>query len=403
MLPPVICPGPGGLEPSLTLLDVYGPGHVYHPIAPERGAEWIRDDPNLVGLGIARRLPIAGGMAMLCPPAAASPRGFELLEAAGIRRPANLIVVDSPASQRHAIDQLARANLRIALQHAHPLDELPAPAWWIAPELLSFLNNKANLAKLAPDGHIPHREIISGAELSPEHPAIRRYPVFVKVATELSTGGATAVRRCRTPAELAAVAVEFAGQGTVVVEDAFEFERSFCVQFAITPDGMVRYLGAAEQIINEHCGYAGSWFDLRTEPDVGFIELGTAISELASALGYYGIAGYDMARRADGKVIVFDLNFRINGSTTALLLSQSIFAARGTPVLRSGRWQGTGTFADLRDVVMRATEAGWLVPYAVVDPQYSSTPDAHPLLGALIVGESGEAVNARDAQLRAML
>jgi hypothetical protein len=48
-------------------MDVYGAGHVYNAIAPERGADCIRGDPNIVGLGVGRRLPIAGALPMLCP------------------------------------------------------------------------------------------------------------------------------------------------------------------------------------------------------------------------------------------------------------------------------------------------------------------------------------------------
>jgi hypothetical protein len=391
------------LESSLTLMDVYGAGHVYNPIAPERGDDWIRSDPNNVGLGVARRLPIAGALPILCTPAAASTRGFELLEAAGLRRPEHLVLVDSPESQRAALKKLACTHPRVALQHAYPVDELPQTAWWIPPELLSFLNNKANLTKLVPDGHTPRREVVPIADLSPEHPAIRHYPVFVKVATDLSTGGGTAVRRCRTPVELVAVRAEFANQPSVVVEEEFEFDRSFCVQFAIAHDASVRYLGAAEQIVNERCGYSGSWFDLRAEADAGFMDIGTAISEVGGAMGYYGIAGYDMARRTDGTVIVFDLNFRINGSTTPLLLSQSVLDAHHRPVMRSGRWQGSGSFEDLRETTLRASNEGWLTPYATVEPQDASNPDAHPLLGALIAGTSREDVDARDAQFRAML
>lgn len=391
----------GVIELALTLMDVHGPGHVYDPVPPPGGSTWLRNDAAMLDLGIARKLLISGTLPTICPADSATPAGLSLLEHAGLQRPSDLIIYESLDSYRAAIDEIARRGTKIVFQHAQPAGVAARAASWIAPELLEFLNNKANLAKLTPEEHGPRREVVPVAELSPAHPAIRDYPVFVKAVTDLSTGGGVAVRSCASPAELAEVSEVFASCENVIVEDSIDFESTFCVQFAVLPDGTSRYLGAAEQICEAN-RYTGSWLDLRTEPDPEFVEVGAAIIEVAAAMGYRGIAGFDMGRDPSGRVVVFDLNFRINGSTIPLLLAESVAETREAPVLRSSRYVGTGSFEELLHAAHRAIDERWFVPFA------TRAPDAHsrasrPLLAGLIVGDSRDAVAVRDAELRARI
>jgi hypothetical protein len=388
----------GVIEPATTLMDLYGPGHVYDPVPPAAASDWLRSDPSMLGLGIARKLPISGDLPMICPAAAATEAGLSLLEDVGLRRPQQLVVYDSEETYRQAVDDLVRRGTTMVFQHAQPPEAVPASAWWIAPELLAHLNNKGNLAKLAPEGNIPRRDTVPVAELRPDHPSVEQYPGFLKAVTDLSTGGGVAVRAYGSPAEFNEALEAFQGCETVIVEGAIEFERTFCVQFAALPDGATAYLGAAEQICDSN-SYAGSWLDAAAEDDPGFVEVGTAIMDIAGAMGYRGIAGFDMGRDPTGRVVVFDLNFRINGSTTPLLLEDSVAAVRGMPIMRSSRYIGGGSFEDLLDAARRASDEGWFLPFATraQDPKY---PGSRPSIAGMIIGDTRESIMAHDAELR---
>jgi len=116
--------------------------------------------------------------------------------------------------------------------------------------------------------------------------------------------------------------------------------------------------------------------------------MGAATARAAAARGYRGVAGFDVARTADGRLVLLDANFRFNGSTVALLLAESL----GAPVVRSAGWSFDGPFESLERLLRG--ERGHFVATGFWDP-----PRGAPSLTGLVHGASREEVAARLREL----
>lgn len=116
--------------------------------------------------------------------------------------------------------------------------------------------------------------------------------------------------------------------------------------------------------------------------------------------GYRGFAGFDMGVDAAGQIWVFDLNFRLNGSTTGLLLLRAGFDQLGAPVMRTRSWTAGVGFADLARAVRAAAARGELLPFCLYDPGDGPTPGR---LGGAVLGRSRQEVCQRESDLAARL
>jgi hypothetical protein len=123
------------------------------------------------------------------------------------------------------------------------------------------------------------------------------------------------------------------------------------------------------------------------------------IVERAAALGYRGFAGLDMAVCADGGLRVFDLNFRLNGSTVAVLLHGEIHRTRGTAVMRLRSLRATGRFDAMIGAAREAVARGLLVPLATYRPPGGSEPGGAPGLLGLVLGRSRDEVARHEEEL----
>ena len=89
----------------------------------------------------------------------------------------------------------------------------------------------------------------------------------------------------------------------------------------------------------------------------------------AATRGYRGIAGFDMVVDYNGDLKVINLNFRLNGSTPAVLWKKSLCEKFGSDcVTRLVQWSVPGPLARHLSALHRLVDAGELLPLAVFDP-----------------------------------
>jgi hypothetical protein len=109
-----------------------------------------------------------------------------------------------------------------------------------------------------------------------------------------------------------------------------------------------------------------------------------------------------MAVVEDGRILVFDLNFRVNGSTAALLLAESVQRTSGRTVLRFRALQASGTYYDLLNSVYASMHKGIFLPLSSYDPEVGGHPKTRPRLTGLILGETREEVEEHERELSSM-
>src|SRR5271154_4173353 len=169
------------------MAEVHGPGFVYAPRAHPKTCDWIIRDPALLDAITGNQIAVLGEMPMVCSAGAATPTGLELLAEAGLEVPASTHTYRDPQNAIEMAAHFAECGTKVVVQHIYPGGVLSDTALWIDARLLSYLNNKANLAELVPTTNLASRSIVSPGAFFGSADS-QPLPVVLKVATGLSTG-----------------------------------------------------------------------------------------------------------------------------------------------------------------------------------------------------------------------
>lgn len=384
------------LRPAATLGALYGDLKVFVPRASFTPYGWLPTDASTLDFLTGGQLTVAGDMPVVCHASVATDWIVDLLRDAGFDVAPNRLVFRDRDDCATLLRGLGRRERSLVLQHVHPPNEVPDDAYWIDRELLAYLNNKGNLGRLVPAELCPRRRLVALDRLCTER---RAFPVVVKAPSEMSSGAGFAVTICHRQDDLEVAAARFATCREVVVEDFIDIERNLCVQYVVAPDGVVSYLGAAEQVVDGDGNYLGNWLERDAAPPA-VVSAGMGVVETAAALGYRGIAGLDIVVARDGTVLVIDLNFRLNGSTVPLLLADALRAAYGDDhVVRFRGWR-VAAGRPARAVVEAAVATGGVVPLSVLDPDASPYEDACARVAGLVVAASRDEIEDAERRLR---
>lgn len=369
------------MRPFLDLARIYGPDIVYNGNASFTRPGWTQGGRATRDFRTGDHLTIAGDVGYILARAAATEAGLLLLRDAGFELPPRRLLYDGSESYRHL---LGRIGETMVVQHVHPVEDITRA--WIPRDLLCFLNNKRNYAEIVPARFLPRRHVLPRREVTTLSP-----PVVVKAVTDLSTGGGRDVRLCRTACDLEAAWHYFRCVEEVIAEEWLSFDESICIQFVALRDGSIRCLGFSTQVVSPEGRYLGNLFDIEADPPPFPVEAGQAIMERAVALGWRGIAGFDMATCADGSLKVFDLNFRLNGSTGPLLLSEAIAERLGSARFRYRTWEADQEFPEMLLWARDRMESRSLVPLATYDPAETAAPLDPPRISGCepLEGRSG--------------
>jgi len=381
------------LKPSLSLGQIYGPDHVYCPRPSPRRSTWLPQDELVMANATGATLPVSGSMPLVCAPGVATASGLALMAEAGFAPPPRLIHYEDGEDHRRILRELAEEGNKLVVQYLHPPEETPYRDYWVRPELLSHINNKASLGELARESQVPERRVVSAdalVELTEE-----ALPLVLKAATDESSGGGLDVLVCREAADLASAPDFFEQADRVVVEEYLEFVRNLCLGFAVLPDGRVVYLGGAEQSSRADGRFEGNWLRRDLCVPQAAIEVAREAVAKAASLGYRGCAGIDVGVLESGDVRAFDLNFRLNNSTTILLLSDAIFERHPFTAARLEGWRCEAGFDAMLRIASSAMEQGGFLPLGSYDPRADGHHDELPNLRGLVWGDSPEEVEDR--------
>ena len=232
---------------------------------------------------------------------------------------------------------------------------VPSPLWY-------RLNAKSRLSDLVDQQFLAPRRIIL-----PESKI--ETPVYLKAGGPAVTGWGYAVRYCENDAEVKDALAWFQEMGAdadLVAENAMDVTTCWCAHIACS-DEQTYYLGAAEQLFSAPAKQSGSVIDAAR----GFPEAGRKIvlsaGEKARALGFRGIAALDIGQLVDGRLLVFDPNFRINASTVQILFHDAAVAGTNWSVSQSA---GGSSLLPMTEIISRLespTREGWFVPTRLLD------------------------------------
>lgn len=312
---------------------VFGPGAVLTARLPRSDTGANTADPHLCDAYTGPIMAIADQTPVICSAGVASPCGLDLLAAAGVPVSREIRTYRTTEDFQRLVGDVVDNGERLLCQHVHDEDEVPAEACLVAPALLRYLNNKANLPAIVGTGGAPRRTPISPADvttLGVDEPWV------LKVCSEDSSGGGYGVYVHQAGSAIAQPSFVQPG-AELIVEEYLDLVENWCVHFCVEAIGAPQLLGATEQLISATGAYGGSRVGASALPPAA-AELCQSVAERARELGFIGYCGIDTGLTSSGELRVFDLNFRINASTPPLLVLNAIAASRG---LR-GRDEGAG-------------------------------------------------------------
>ena len=355
--------------------------------------DWLPPDPSWGERVSVTALPFAGALPIVCHEAGVRPDALQLLEDCGLHLSAEVIPYRDVEHMAGIVADQLRSGRRIGISYSPRRLLAPVAAYVNHPETVADLNDKGNLADFLPPEAVPHRWILAGDELPRAlHDGSGRLPLVLKASSRLGSGGGHDVAICRSADDLEAAGRRLARAERVVVEAFCEFTATWCLHFAIR-DGGVLYCGAAEQICDERGIYLGNWCERSVVPAAPAIDFGRHAAQAGWSRGYRGFLGVDVGRTRDGRWLAFDLNFRNNGSTGQVLLSESVAREWGavcTRLCRGVRFHGT--FEGMLDQLRCFRVRRQLIPLLAYDTEQLGMTERDPVCGMLVAGGNREAV-----------
>jgi len=351
------------LSPALTLEAIFGSDRTYNPREPYGGNPFAGEDEPVSNALTGGQLGIAGGMRVMCHRSVAGDQVLDLVRRAGFAVEARLERYGDRAEYERLL--ASRVPGTVVFQHAHPPEQADPSLCWVPLETLVGLNDKARLPDLAPAGAVPRRDIVPTRGPGAPSWASLSLPVVLKVPSHHSLGAGEGVRICRDRADLRAALDDLAMADRLVVEEFLDIRDSWCVQFAFMVDGAVRWLGGAAQLVDGRGRYWGNW--ISASPPGAAADLGREIASRAAA-GYRGVAGFDIALTADGRFVVLDCNFRINGSTLGLLCRDAVEELHGAAEIQVRTLRDRRGWSSLRGIVEPLAREGRVLPFSGYDP-----------------------------------
>jgi hypothetical protein len=330
----------------------------------------------------------------------ASDEILRMLEAAGLPVEADMRRYATPAHADAETERLIAEGFRMFSPYPLPRGRWPDASQLVPADLWHALNAKDRLEEIVPADNLPRREKL---DLAAARARAFDGPVWVKAGGGAVTGWGFAVRQARDAAAYRAAVEEVAampGADGVIVEEHVEVDTCWGVQLGITDDGTA-WAGASEQIFTGPGQIAGSLVDPANPfPDPA---LALAIGDAAQARGFRGMAGLDIGRAADGRLMVFDPNFRFTSATTQVMFSPAASARSGLPVTLSADVQTPLPMAEtIRRLAGPVAEA-WFVPTRLLDAALLPEAVGHSRVSGFTLGQDRAGAEAALARLRANL
>lgn len=363
----------GGLAPSISTEQIYPPDAVYMARTSLFETRMLGYEDLELDLVTAHLLGCLNGRTAIRHEAGCSDEIFAIFRRAGVEVEEETLCYRTAEEANALAKAMTEQGKRLFYPYPLPERSFPDDAHLVTPSTYRFLNAKSNLGAIAPAECLAKRKTLTHEEFGHFE---WTEPVFLKGAGDAATGRGFAVQPCRDKLSFDTARRWFAAHhdsvSGVIVEEWVDVSTCWCVGIVITDEDTF-CLGGAEQLFASPARQSGSTIDPENAlPKAGWA-LAIQIGEAARKLGYRGIAAFDVGLRRDGRMTVFDPNFRINSSSAQLLFHQSAAVRSGLSASCSFNVKAKGSFSALAKRLEAPIGEGWFVPTCLFDGE------KHPL------------------------
>jgi hypothetical protein len=392
----------GFLEPSVATDRIY----------PERTAFMARTDLNqtrLLGYTAFNQDAVTtllsgllNGRPVVRHVSGVTPAILQTYARAGLRVVEDVRPYHTAAEADALAGRLIEEDYRLIFPYPLPEGRYPEAGQLVPPELWHLLNSKENLSRIVPaENLMPHRMLRLTDVAGHPFPG----PVWLKAAGAQATGWGYAVRFCPERETVLKAVASFAampGVTHLIAEEDAGVTYCWCASIVVGDQGTT-YAGFAEQDFAGPGRQKGSVIDPEHPFPLEGQRLACAVGDAARALGFRGIAGLDIGQRVDGRMVVFDPNFRFNSSTAQAMFHASAARRAGLPASRSFHHAGPRTCLDLTTRLAGPIDAGWFVPTRLLDAALLPAADGKSVVTGFVLGHDQADTTRRTEALLAWL
>ncbi|MEZ6002119.1 hypothetical protein [Hyphomonas sp.] len=321
-----------------------------------------------------------------------TPVALGMIARSGIEVSEDMRTFSTPEeAYRHALN-LIREGHKLAWPYPPQKGKYPESANYVVPRLWRKLNSKRNLPLIAPGEYLADRSVISiDTESAPEIAT----PCYIKSGSDMPTGMGYAVRYCESQAEIKAAWDFFKsldGVDEIIVEEAVPVRGCWCVSLSIDDEG-VRYLGAADQLFSAPAHQIGNIIDENDPFPMGGVKAALAIGENARTMGFRGPAGMDIGVSDEGRIVVFDPNFRTQASTQQAMFHPAAAKRGGFHASRSLNVNSDLDIRDAERALRRHIDSGRVVICRAIDGREMPSVTSASIVTGFVLGESRDDAN----------
>lgn len=382
------------IKPVFTLDQIYGTDLIYNPRPSIEDHGHFADDPVVNETLTGRELSILGEMPVVCRDAVCTTPALNILEKTGLKIPPIRYTYRNTEEYLQLLQLFREKDQRVVMQYPHPKKEVPEDLYWVKPDVIEYVNDKNKIDELVPSDYVPERKTISYKQMKEEIDNKElTAPVVLKTGDGEPTAGGFGVKICTTEEDMLEAIEFFKQTPEIIVEQHIDYHSNICVQYACNTKGEITYLGNTEQIVSEGGNHKGSWVNVTADMMDAATEAGKEIMKNAYEKGYVGIAGFDVVF-TDTHFYFIDLNFRMNASTGALLLSESIYHTFGKDEIRLNSWTSNLEFDDMLELLEKYIEKEWIIPLSIFDPRYVPFETDGARVTGLIIADSKDEINS---------
>lgn len=358
------------VTPAAFFSQLYPPRTVFMPRTNLHHVRWVYEDDYRLDASTGVILTAMGNMPLVCHRNAATASIVEFLRQAGLKLSSNITTYQTEAEA-----------VAIALHHIRQGEKLvyfypPPPALdssdglAVPVPLYNRLNDKANLAHLVDVNFLPRHRMVPTKDLLQLLDCLPGEKVFIKACNPGASGSGMDVIYCPdTESRIKALEwmeTRLEGLSGIRIEEEVAVGSCWCLNMAVL-ESEVRYLGAATQLFSEPARQCGSRIDPDDLPSDPVVSIAMAVAERARKMGFRGVAGFDIGVNSYGHPYVFDLNFRVVGSTMQVLLHESAVRRTGARISQSWRSMVKGTLAPALECISDFARRGQFIPVGLFE------------------------------------
>lgn len=355
------------LTPAVAVEHLYPADVVYMARTDLEQTKFLGYTPLLLDMVTSLLAGLLNGKTAIRHEGGAQKEIFDLYSYGGFDVDEETLVYRSGEEAESLADHVISQGKRIISPYLLPADRFPDDGQLVPPDLYRKLNAKSNLESFVSPVFLPKRQLLSYESFMEYVPS---GPVFFKSASDAPTGWGFAVQPCRNAGDLAKARRWFStyrdSVSKILVEEWVDVLTCWCAGIVVNDHGVTCF-GGAEQTFSSPAHQTGSVI----APDNAFPEegqmLAVSIGEAARRLSFRGIAGLDIGLKADGGLVVFDPNFRINSSTTQLLFHEAACRRFDCSVSCSFQCHTKKTFGSVADIVKKNIDQGVFIPTRIFD------------------------------------